>query len=227
MLIRTLSNPSPIALKLLAAYLISLLFAIGLHEYAHARVAAACGDTTPEKQGRLSLNPLAHLDVVGTLCILLAGFGWGKAVQINPQNFRNLRRDLMLTSVAGPATNLLLAGLGIGLSWALWSLLRTGSIVLGEDSFISLFVLLHVFVMLNLTLMVFNLLPIGPLDGVKIVQWFLPQRAAERFYAVSMQLGMPLLLVVLLVPQIGGAVLLPVDLIYRFLMPDLGAALLR
>jgi Zn-dependent protease len=210
---------TPGMLRVLAAYLISLLFAIGLHEYAHARTAAWCGDPTPEKQGRLSLNPLAHLDPIGTLCILFVGFGWGKAVQINPYNFRKLRRDLMLTAVAGPATNILLAGLGIGFSWIFAILLDNG--VLSPLSPIAqpVATLLEVFVLLNLTLAAFNLLPIGPLDGVKVVQWFLPERAAERFYNTSMQLGMLFLIIVLAVPPVRTAIFLPVQLAYTTLMP--------
>jgi Zn-dependent protease len=210
---------TPSALKQLAAYAISLLFAIGLHEYAHARVATWCGDTTPEKQGRLSLNPLAHLDPLGTILILLAGFGWGRAVQINPMNFGKLRRDLMLTAAAGPLMNLLLAGLGIAASWLTWILLGMGVLHPESDGTMSLVMLLTVFVLLNLTLMAFNLLPLGPLDGVKIVQWFLPQRTAEQFYAISGQLGMPLLLVFFMVPALSRLVFLPVHLAFGILMP--------
>lgn len=226
MLIRAFNEGlTPSALKQVAAYVISLLFAIGLHEFAHARVATWCGDSTPEKQGRLSLNPLAHLDPVGTILILLAGFGWGKAVQINPMNFGKLRRDLMLTSAAGPAMNLLLAGLGIAASWVTWVLLGMGVLHAESDATLSLLMLLTVFVLLNLTLMAFNLLPVGPLDGVKIVQWFLPQRAAERFYAVSTQLGMPLLLVFFMVPALSNVVFLPVRLAFQLLMPNWGIVL--
>jgi Zn-dependent protease len=208
------------SIRQLAAYLISLLFAIGLHEYAHARVATWCGDSTPKQQGRLSLNPLAHLDPLGTICILFAGFGWGRPVQINPYNFRNLRRDLMLTAGAGPLMNLLLATLGIALSWLVWGLHAFGLLALSGGAMESVILLLEIFVLLNLNLMAFNLIPVGPLDGVKIVQWFLPQRAAERFYNLSVQLGMPLLLVLMLFPPVTRVVLLPVRIAFLVLMPD-------
>ncbi len=182
------------SVRMLAAYAISLLFAIGLHEYAHARMAVWCGDPTPEKEGRLTLNPLAHLDPFGTVMILLAGFGWGKPVMVNSYNFRKGRRDWMLVAAAGPFANFLMAGLGTGLVWVLWiatvGLLGVRQETAGPPEWVlTLFLLLHVFVALNLALMLFNLIPVGPLDGVKVLQYFLPRRAAERFWAFSMQYG--------------------------------------
>lgn len=209
-------------IKVLAAYAISLLLAIGLHEWAHARTADACGDPTPRKQGRLSLNPLNHLDPIGTIAILLAGFGWGKPVQTNPMNYKNLRRDLMLVAVAGPASNLLMAMVGLGLLHGLGAVV--GGVPGGAagpyaNIVATLLLLFVVFVHLNLMLMVFNLLPLGPLDGVKVLQWFLPERLAQRFYTASTQFGMLLLIVVIAAPGALSIVHWPVEMIFRLLAP--------
>ena len=205
---------SPTAVKVLLAYLLSLIIAITLHEAAHAYTAHWCGDPTPKKQGRLSLNPLDHLDPMGSLFILLAGFGWGKAVVVNPYNFRDLRRDMMLTSAAGPATNLMLAGIGVGSWHAARYALGVAPNVSPNFAF-TLLLLIQVFVTLNLTLMLFYLLPLGPLDGVKVVQWFLPQRLAEEYYAFNARYGGLLLIVLVMlmysVPQVGQLLFWPIE----------------
>lgn len=205
---------TPFNVKLLLSYILSLVFAITLHEAAHAYSAYWCGDTTPKNQGRLSLNPLDHLDPMGSLFILLAGFGWGKAVQVNPHNFRDLRRDMMITSAAGPLTNLLLAGVGIGL----WHAARYAALnvpALPTDAALTLLILFEVFVTLNLVLMLFNLLPVGPLDGVKVVQWFLPDRLAERYYEFNASFGSILLIGLVFamwwLPIVGAILFWPVN----------------
>lgn len=199
-----------------AALCISMLLALGLHEFAHARVATWCGDPTPEKEGRLTLNPLAHLDPIGTILILFIGFGWGKAVRINPMNFRHLRRDLMLTAVAGPVTNIALATIGIAGAWLLVVLAQVG---LSRGIFTPLALLSSVFVYLNLLLAAFNLLPIGGLDGVKVVQWFLPPRAAESFYRNANALGLLPLFVLFLFPAVGDVLFAPVRFVFELVMP--------
>jgi len=135
-----------------------LLVAITVHEYAHAAVAVAQGDPTPRLRGRLTLNPLRHIDLVGLLMLLTVGFGWARPVEINPYYFHNRRQGLFLVSLAGPLTNLLVALIGLVLLKAL-PILREG--LLG-------FLLLGLY-RYNLVLAVFNLLPIPPLDGAKVV----------------------------------------------------------
>lgn len=132
-----------------------LIIAIGLHEAAHCYMADRLGDPTPRSMGRLTLNPLAHLDPLGTLAIIFAGFGWGKPAPFDPYNLANPKRDTALIALAGPLTNFALA-----IVFAL--ILRTTNLPYTLND-----VILRILV-LNLSLGVFNLLPIPPLDGSKI-----------------------------------------------------------
>ena len=139
---------------LLLIWLGALLSAITVHEFAHAFAADKLGDPTPRLQGRLTLNPLAHLDPVGTLMLILFRFGWGMPVQFDPYNLVDPKRDGAIISVAGPAANLILAGI-------LSVIARLSSLY-----FLSI---LTPFIMLNVILAIFNLVPIHPLDGGKIL----------------------------------------------------------
>src|SRR3989344_8726175 len=142
--------------------LISIVIAITIHEYAHAKTADYLGDPTPGLQGRLTLNPKAHIDLYGLLFLVLFGFGWGKPVQFDPFNLKNPRRDSAIISIAGPISNVVLA-LICSLLLRLFLFFDT-SIVSAIGSLI-----LPPIIMLNLILAVFNLIPIHPLDGFKIV----------------------------------------------------------
>lgn len=138
---------------------------LSFHEAAHAFVANLLGDPTARYSGRLTLNPLAHLDPIGSLMILLAGFGWAKPVPFNPLNLRNLKRDAALISFAGPAANLALAAIfGSFYRWL------GGGGALGG--------VLTLLAIINLNLAVFNLIPLHPLDGFKVVTGLLPRRLA-------------------------------------------------
>lgn len=154
----------------------TILVAITCHEFAHAWVALKYGDRTAADQGRVSLNPLVHLDPLGTLALFVVGFGWGKPVPVNPNAFRSRWADLWV-SAAGPGTNLLLAFLG-GLPIRL-PFLREGLMAVGGNSGVLLF--FPVFVQINLALAFFNLLPIGALDGASVFQHLLPLRQGMRF----------------------------------------------
>ncbi len=147
--------------------LVMVLFAISVHELAHGYAAYKLGDSTAKLDGRLSLNPLKHLDPLGALCMFCFGFGWAKPVMINPNRFKNLKRDTALTSLAGPLSNIFLAyiatliGVNLGIrifqSPTIWSICMT-------------------FASLNIGLAIFNLIPIPPLDGSKIFLTLLPKR---------------------------------------------------
>lgn len=157
----------------LISRVIILVIAFTLHEYAHARLADAFGDPTPREAGQLTLNPLVHLDPVGTLLLILLGFGWAKPTPINPEILR--RRSpaaVMLVSVAGPLTNLILAAL-VGLVFRL-GLVRytgaTGNILPTLSEF------LVEFVYINVALFLFNILPLAPLDGEKVLEYLLPSQ---------------------------------------------------
>lgn len=189
-------------LFLLAA--LSLLIVITIHEFAHAFMADKLGDPTPRLQGRLTLNPLAHLDPLGTIGILLVGFGWGKPVQFDPFNLQNHRRDTALISLAGPFSNLVLASLCSILLRSIASLSFDGA------GLISAFLI--ILIEYNIALAVFNLLPIHPLDGGKILAGLLPPHLAHQFDLFMHQYGL-IILIFLLLPLTGS------PLIHTFLSP--------
>lgn len=185
-------------------WLIALAAAITIHEFAHAWAAERLGDPTPRLQGRLTLNPLSHLDPIGTLMLLIARFGWGKPVQFDPFNLRHPRRDSALISLAGPASNILLA---IFCSIVL-NLLFSYRVPLISYSFIGLFAywiigVLQPLVVLNVVLAVFNLIPIHPLDGFKIVGGMLSETHARQWAELE-SYGM-IFLIFLILPLGGGA----------------------
>jgi len=148
-----------------------LLFAITIHEYSHAWMAYRKGDPTAKYAGRLTLNPISHIDIVGILLLYFYGFGWAKPVPVNPYNFKNPRKDELWVSLAGPSSNMLLA-LVFGLIFrAIFSPYAFSS----EASLKPLFLIMLVKgIQLNLVLAVFNLLPIKPLDGSHILAGLLP-----------------------------------------------------
>ena len=141
-----------------------LLFALCFHEFAHAWMAEKCGDNTAARMGRLTLNPMAHLDMMGSLMILFVGFGWAKPVPVDGSNLRNPRTDMMKVAAAGPVSNLLLAMVaGMVLRFMNGTGLLTDSI----------FILLIYFTRINIALAVFNLIPVAPLDGSQIFSGYL------------------------------------------------------
>jgi Zn-dependent protease len=158
---------------------VALLAAVTVHEYAHAYVADRLGDPTPRAAGRLTLNPLAHLDLVGTLLILLVGFGWAKPVPITPTNFRNWRRDTVIVAAAGPLANVTLLFV-LGIPFKL-GVLHASAIEAGAIS-----ALLLTMMRINAMLAVFNLIPIPPLDGSKILLGLLPPAQAVGYARVQM-----------------------------------------
>ena len=156
---------------------IVLFTALPVHEAAHAWASDKLGDPTAKNMGRLTLNPFAHLDLMGSLCILVAGVGWAKPVPINPYRYKNPRVGTALSALAGPASHILLAyifmifyKLGAGL------FLSYGS----SQAVWGIFAILQMVILLNISLAVFNLLPIPPLDGSKILQLVLPQQTYYR-----------------------------------------------
>ena len=164
---------------------IGLLLAITIHEFSHAYAADRLGDPTPRAMGRLTLNPLAHLDPIGTLMIFIAHFGWGKPVPIDPYNFKNPRRDEIIVALAGPISNIILGS-------------TIGIISLTTGYFNEI---LYIIAIVNFSLAVFNLIPIPPLDGSKVFLNLMPvekayewEKAFERygFFIVAACLFLPI-----------------------------------
>lgn len=148
------------------------LIAITLHEYAHGYVSYKLGDPTPAQTGRLSLNPMAHLDLMGTLCLILFKFGWAKPVQVNPYYYKNKKSGMVLVGIAGPAMNFLIA-LICAIVMSIIIKVTRGNTV--SASIYALFKFINISYILNIGLGVFNLIPFPPLDGAKIVGGLLPE----------------------------------------------------
>ena len=187
------SNP-----LLFIIYMSSLLVAITIHEFSHAFAADYLGDPTPRLQGRLKLNPLVHIDNIGMLFLLFFGFGWGKPVVFDPYNLKDPRRDAAIISIAGPGSNFILAII-LSLLMKLFIILQLNLlIIIGSFIFIPM-------IRMNIILGVFNLLPIHPLDGFKIVEGILPEEKAREWSQLQ-RYGMIFLL--LLIFPIGGSSML-------------------
>ena len=190
-----------------------LLLSLSLHEFSHGYASYKKGDPTPKMQGRLTLNPLSHLDPMGALVLLMTRrFGWAKPVPINPHYYSNPRRDLMLVSVAGPASNFALAVL-----FAL--ILNLVGIVAGgpmgmmyarPGSFMMILIhFLNLAVIINISLGVFNLLPVPPLDGSKILRGFLPPSYDRYLDQLEGPAGM-ILLLLLAFSGVLGMIIMPI-----------------
>lgn len=157
-------------------YILSSLAVIFLtlpvHEFAHGFAATKLGDPTPRYQGRMTLNPFAHIDWIGSACILLFGFGWAKPVQVNSNNFRNPKRDMAVTALAGPLSNLIVAFAALLINNIL-SLIALKTLV---SAFYYIGFFFYYIALINVSLAVFNLIPIPPLDGSRLLSALLPYR---------------------------------------------------
>ena len=184
------------------SWLIALAVAITVHEFAHALAADRLGDPTPRLQGRLTLNPLAHLDPLGTLMLLIARFGWGKPVVFDPFNLKNPQRDAAIISFAGPVSNIVLAT-------AVSLILR--AFLSGPYAMVA-YIIIQPIIIMNVFLAIFNLVPIHPLDGFKIVGGLLPAEYARQWQELE-SYGM-IFLLFLVFPVFGG-----ISPISRFISP--------
>lgn len=164
----------------------ALLLALSFHEYAHAVVSDSLGDPTPSATGRLTMNPLAHLDAVGTP-LVLCGFGWAKPVMIDPRYYKNYRSGVLKVSLAGPGGNLLLCFISIFLMGLLQ---RFGMLGMGGYQF------LYWIMLYNVWFAFFNLIPVPPLDGSKVVSMLLPGELSWKFENFNAQYGFIILMVV-------------------------------
>jgi Zn-dependent protease len=169
---------------------ITLMIAFTFHEFSHAYVAYRFGDMTAKKQGRLTLNPIQHLDPIGTLLIFIAGFGWARPVPVNRYNFKKPRLAGVLVSIAGPLSNLILTALGF-LIW--YAFMKAGAISTSIVDFLNLFI------QLNIVLFIFNLLPFPPLDGYRIVEDLVPNDARAKMTQYE-SYGSLLFLIIVITP---------------------------
>lgn len=217
MILRYLSvlGDAPLAfLILIAAFTFSLFAGLTIHEYSHALVADRLGDRTPRRFGRLSLNPKDHLDPVGSTMIFFIGFGWAKPVPVNPMNTANPKQTMALTAFAGPASNVVIAGVAgfpINAGWVPFyhpfvSPSQAGFFASevwtrSPESLIGLF--LGTVVLLNVILAVFNLLPIAPLDGFNVAVGLLPRDLSIQLAATA-PWGPGILILLILMPFFTG-----------------------
>ena len=204
----------------LISRIITLLLAFTFHEFAHAATASALGDETPRRLGRLTLNPLAHLDVMGTLTLVVAGFGWAKPVPVSEYAVnRKTKAGMMLVALAGPTMNLLLgalAALPLRFNWISWTS-NTSNFLPSWSNF------LLEFLSINLALFLFNLIPLAPLDGEKVISYFLPERWAAFYDQIRPYSPMILISLIFLLPMVGVDL---IGLIIRQPMMDIANFLL-
>ncbi|OGO17749.1 MAG: hypothetical protein A2Z14_06715 [Chloroflexi bacterium RBG_16_48_8] len=184
----------------LIARIITLIVAFSVHEFAHAWTADQLGDGTPRMNGRLTLNPLAHLDIFGSLLLLLTGFGWAKPVPVNPYALRRQTpAGMMIVAAAGPLSNLLLAILAaVPFKLGLISLYDSMGTPLPYLSFI-----LQEFIFINLILLFFNLIPIFPLDGEKVAEYLLPPNGQDTLLRLRPYGPMILMALLFILPMVG------------------------
>lgn len=193
------------SIQRIAIAFVPLMLGIICHEVAHGYTAYRQGDPTAKNAGRLTLNPIKHLDVTGTLVFIVTAFaspfviGWAKPVPVDPRNFREPKKGMMLVSIAGPATNIILALLFTALFKVL--LVLTPSVAVGSTAasiLIPLFEILKYGIIINLVLAVFNLLPIPPLDGSKLLLGVLPRELAIKYLSIE-RFGFLIIIVLFLV----------------------------
>ena len=180
-------------LLLFAILLLAIVVSLSLHEFGHAGMATALGDDTPRRAGRLTLNPLSHIDPMGLLLVVLVGFGYARPVPFSPARLRGW--GAAAVAAAGPGMNLLLAGVAVNaLAWA-----GAGGVTLTPEAMLALRVLAQV----NLLLMLFNLLPLGPLDGHYVLSWLLPPALGRRYDRFNARHGSQAFAVLILLSVMG------------------------
>ena len=186
-----------------------VLIAITFHEFAHAKVADMLGDDTPRREGRISLNPLAHIDPIGFIMLLFAGFGWGKPVNVNPRNYnRNISVEKAdaIVSIAGPAMNIILAILFTIIYCILY---KTCGILIVTNRILSIIMQMIMYtITINIGLGIFNLIPLPPLDGSKVIKPLLPYNA-KRWFEDNERIFY-IIFVILWITGIAGTIISPV-----------------
>lgn len=198
--------------------LIPMILSLSVHEWAHARSAYALGDDTASMMGRMSLNPVVHIDIVGTIVLPLLGvpFGWAKPVPVNPVRFArkySMRWGMMVTALAGPASNVALAVI----SAILLSVMRHGAPELVQ-SVPELFTFLMMMVYINIGLAIFNMIPVPPLDGSRLADYFMPQRWRPAWEAIYHGAPIALAMLIIGLQFFGGVLSLIIGVIASLLL---------
>jgi Zn-dependent protease len=203
-----------------------LVIGISVHEFAHAKAADMLGDPTPRMQGRVTLNPFRHFDAIGLIALLLIGFGWGKPVQISPRNFRNIRRSSFVVSIAGVAMNFVMAFVFFGIYYGFNIFMFRSGAASSQLSGALSPILLNI-IWMNLALMVFNLLPVPPLDGFNILTEIFDLRRYQLWHTLY-NYGFVILMVLIMLGVTGrvmtpalSAVLGFLDTVWRTLLQSL------
>jgi Zn-dependent protease len=178
-----------------------LIIAMVIHEYAHAMVADAMGDDTPRLSGRLTLNPVAHIDPIGLLMLFIAQFGWAKPVMVNPNNFRDWKKGELCVALAGPLSNLIVAFIAL--------LFMVVFVKLGFAMSYGLHLVFYLIVLYNINFAIFNMLPLPPLDGSRVLMVFLPTEWAYKL--VSIERYSFLILIALMMTPVLGSILIPLQ----------------
>ncbi|KHM52134.1 MAG: site-2 protease family protein [Anaerovibrio sp.] len=189
------------SLMSIIAGLPGLLLALVLHEYAHARVAVAMGDFTPKLTGRLTLNPMAHIDPIGLLMLLVCRFGWAKPVMVNPRNFKDMKKGNILVALAGPAANFLTAFVTLFIMMVLFKM--------GMLNTVGIKTVLSMIVLFNINFGIFNLIPLPPLDGSKILLEFLPGELAYKYMGIERYSF--IILIILIMTPVLSSILVPLS----------------
>jgi len=213
----------------LLAWVIAIVFVLTVHEFSHALAAHLMGDQTAKMQGRLTLNPLSHISWTGFFMLLLVGFGWGRPVPFNPYNLKNQKYGPALVALAGPASNLIMALISILIFKVIFPALHPlfliyGGVGLGAASGNLLAIFLSLFIFLNFILMLFNLLPIPPLDGSKILFAFLSDVKYANFKQTLEHQGPMILLLIIIMDSVLNLNILSglfygfLDIIYKILI---------
>lgn len=212
--LRTVLSGGHVDMSELFAYILSVLFIIffilPFHEYAHAWAAHKLGDPTAKWEGRLTFNPLASVDTMGAVWLVFFGFGWAKPVPVDSRYFKNPKRDMALTALAGPLANVLAALVGALIYCALVAFLSPAILIHPVMQFIISFLIFYISV--NVSLAVFNMLPIPPLDGSKILAAFLPNRVMYSFARYQ-----NMIMMVLFVLMLSGTFSRPLGIAQQFL----------
>ncbi len=191
------------------------MFALTIHEFSHGYAAYKLGDDTAKRAGRLTLNPIKHLDPIGTIMLFIAKIGWARPVPINPYNFRNFKRDTALVSLAGPMANFISA-----IAFSILFNFLNSAVMHGAQSILMIIIFYTIFI--NIALGFFNLIPIPPLDGSKIFGAFLPDRLYFKYQQFERK-GMILFIAIILISNfaglniVGSVILPPIRFFVRML----------